>query len=111
NAQSYASVLFGINSSVVKADQMLNIATAAEIIKNNPNGKYLITGYADKATGTADYNLKLSERRANAVANILVNKFGVNKDQLEVKWDGSNQQLFGTNAWNRVAIINLNANK
>lgn len=110
NAQSYASVLFAINSSVVKADQMLNIATAAEIIKNNPNGKYLITGYADKATGTADYNLKLSERRANAVANILVNKFGVNKDQLEVRWDGSNQQMFDNNAWNRVAIINLNAN-
>lgn len=108
-ANGFSTVLFAINSSEIKADQMLNIANAAEIIKNNPEGKYVITGYADKATGTADYNLKLSERRAKSVAKALVQKFGVNENQLVVKFDGSNQQRFENNIWNRVAIIDLNA--
>lgn len=45
---SFTTVLFSINSSSIKADQMLNIANAADIIKKNPNAKYVITGYADK---------------------------------------------------------------
>ncbi|MGL4332542.1 MAG: OmpA family protein, partial [Bacteroidales bacterium] len=89
--------------------QMLNIANAADVIKKSPEGKFVITGYADKATGSAEYNLKLSERRANEVAKALVQKFGVNEDQLVVKWDGSQEQRFENNIWNRVAIINLNA--
>lgn len=108
-AQGFSTVLFSINSSVIKADQMLNISNAADVIKKSPEGKFVITGYADKATGSAEYNLKLSERRAKAVAKALVQKFGVNEDQLVVKWDGSQEQRFENNIWNRVAIINLNA--
>ncbi|MGL5786606.1 MAG: OmpA family protein [Bacteroidales bacterium] len=111
SVQEYETVLFNINSSTVRPDQMLNISQAAEVIKKNPEAKYAITGYADKATGSVEYNLKLSEKRAQAVADILVKKFGVKAEQLEVKWDGSNAQRFENNAWNRVAIINLNPNK
>lgn len=108
-AQGFSTVLFSINSSSIKADQMLNISNAADVIKKSPEGKFVITGYADKATGSAEYNLKLSERRAKAVAKALVQKFGVNENQLVVKWDGSQEQRFENNIWNRVAIINLNA--
>lgn len=108
-AQGFSTVLFSINSSSIKADQMLNISNAADVIKKSPEGKFVITGYADKATGSAEYNLKLSERRAKAVAKALVHKFGVNENQLVVKWDGSQEQRFENNIWNRVAIINLNA--
>ena len=38
----------------------------AEYAKSN-NAKIVVTGYADSKTGTAEYNKKLSEKRAEAV--------------------------------------------
>lgn len=101
----FTTVLFVINQSKVRPDQMLNLANAAKVINANPGKTYTVVGYADKETGTADYNLMLSEKRANAVAKILTEQFGVNPDQLKVSWDGSNQQPFSKEAWNRVVIV------
>ncbi|MGL5785387.1 MAG: OmpA family protein [Bacteroidales bacterium] len=101
----FTSVLFVINKAVVRPDQMLNLANAAEMMKKNPDKTYTVVGYADKETGTADYNLALSEKRANAVAKILTDEFGVNPSQLKVSWDGSSVQPFGKEAWNRVVIV------
>ncbi|MGL5919037.1 MAG: OmpA family protein [Bacteroidales bacterium] len=103
---SFSAVLFNINSSVVGSEQMLNIANAAEIIKKNPEGKFTITGYSDKSTGTLEYNMKLSKKRAESVAKVLVSKFGVKENQLIV--EGSTEQRFDNSIWNRVAVINLN---
>ena len=36
----------------------------AKAIKANPNAKYKIAGFADKATGSASFNQTLSEKRA-----------------------------------------------
>lgn len=101
----FTTVLFVINQSKVRPDQMLNLANAAKVINANPGKTYTVVGYADKETGTADYNMMLSEKRANAVAKILTEQFGVNPDQLKVSWDGSNQQPFSKEAWNRVVIV------
>ena len=38
---------------------------------------FTITGYADKGTGSAEYNMKLSKKRAEAVRDLMVNEFGV----------------------------------
>lgn len=101
----FTTVLFVINQSKVRPDQMLNLANAAKVINANPGKTYTVVGYADKETGTADYNMMLSEKRANAVAKILTEQFDVNPDQLKVSWDGSNQQPFSKEAWNRVVIV------
>lgn len=101
----YTTVLFVINKAVVRPDQMLALSNAAEMMKKNPDKTYTVVGYADKQTGTSEYNMLLSEKRANAVAKVLVDEFGVNPSQLKVTWDGSNVQPFTKEAWNRVVIV------
>ena len=88
---------------------MINLKGYADIIKNNPGKVYQVTGYADKATGTAAYNQKLSEKRAQNVADALVKKFGVNASQLQVVGKGGVSDLYslykGEIQLNRVVIV------
>ena len=44
-------------------------------MKENKNAVYTIIGYADKGTGTKEFNQFLSKARAEAVYNCLVNEF------------------------------------
>jgi OOP family OmpA-OmpF porin len=46
---------------------------AAEALKDNPDVRVTIAGYTD-SIGSEDYNLKLSERRAQAVKQYLVSR-------------------------------------
>ncbi len=62
-----------------------------EILKNYPNAKFSIEGHTD-STGSAKVNQKLSEDRANAVLNALVER-GVNPENLEAKGFGSSQPV------------------
>ena len=58
----------------------------ADAMKADPNTKYVVTGYADKETGTDAFNAKLREERAQSVYKMLV-KYGVNPDQLTTATD------------------------
>ena len=85
---------------------MINLKYYAEIIKSNPGKVYKVTGYADKATGTAAFNQKLSEKRARNVADALVKKFGVNANQLQVIGKGGVDNLYeGGIQLSRVVIV------
>lgn len=55
-------------------------------LKNNPSASVEVIGYAD-ATGNQQYNNKLSERRANAIKDIIV-KSGVNASRVSTKGAG-----------------------
>ena len=91
-------VWFHINFIVDRWDiskkELININAVADLIKSTPNTKYLVCGYADKQTATPAHNLMLSENRANAVYNALVNEFGVNPDQLVKDWKGGVDYMF-----------------
>ena len=65
---------------------------------------FTIVGHADVKTGSAEYNQKLSEKRAKAVYDYLIEQ-GVNKDQLTWKGVGSTQNIFPINNTNRVVIV------
>ncbi|NDW19805.1 OmpA family protein [Dysgonomonas sp. 216] len=98
-------VFFRINSANVDKNQEINIYNTAEYMKANPDAKVKIVGYADKQTGTADYNMKLSEKRAKNVAKTLIEKYNINSNRVNVEWKGSSEQPYKENAWNRVAIF------
>lgn len=91
-------VWFHINFIVDRWDlskkELVNINAVADLIKSTPNTKYLVCGYADKQTATPAHNLMLSENRANAVYDALVNQFGVNPDQLVKDWKGGVDYMF-----------------
>ena len=98
-------VFFRLNSANIDNNQEVSIYNTAQFLKANPNAKVKIVGYADKLTGTAEYNLKLSERRARNVAKVLTDKYKISSDRVQVEWKGSSEQPYKENAWNRVAIF------
>ncbi len=99
------TVRFAINSAVITPEEEVNVYNMAEWMKKNPEEKVLITGYADQDTGTAEYNLELSKKRAEAVYNKMVNEYGVSPERLTVKYDGSETQPYDENNWNRIVIF------
>ncbi len=98
------AIFFKIGSARIDDYGKVNIKLAAEILKANPDKKYKIAGYCDKATGSAPFNQKLSEKRAQAVYDALVAE-GVDKDQLELIGYGGTENMWGKNFLNRVVIL------
>ena len=97
------TILFKFDSSRIDKNQMITLYNVSECVKAN-NTPILVIGYTD-TTGDANYNLGLSERRAKAVANALINDFGVSADMITTQWEGATDKLFDTKSWNRVVII------
>lgn len=98
------AIFFQVGKSTVDDYGKVNLALAAKVLKANPDKKYKIVGYADKATGNSTLNKKLSEMRAQAVYDALVQE-GVSKDQLELVGCGDATNLFDKDSLNRVVIL------
>ena len=73
----------------------------------NKDSKVVLVGSADKQTGTAAYNQKLTERRADTVKKLLIDKYGLSEDNIEIKAEGATNNLFDTPAKNRCVTITL----
>lgn len=107
NNYSENVVYFRLNSAKVDKNQQINIYNTAEFMKEK-NVPIKVIGYADQKTGTADYNLSLSEKRARAVAKELIEKYGISSNQITIEWKGSDEQPYNENNWNRVVIMRAN---
>jgi outer membrane protein OmpA-like peptidoglycan-associated protein len=68
--------LFAVNSSVLQAGAYDELDRVAKVLVKYPQTTIQIAGHTD-STGAEDYNMQLSQRRADAVKNALVGK-GVN---------------------------------
>lgn len=78
----YEMVFFELDRWDVLPEEEVKIAKMATIMKAFPEEKFILTGSADSKTGTVARNQFLSEHRADTVYSVLVNKYGVNPDQL-----------------------------
>ncbi len=74
-------------------------------MKANPEATVTVDGYADEDTGTAEYNQQLSERRAQAVKDVLTGTYGIDASRLSTKAYGSATQPYSENNWNRIVIF------
>lgn len=99
--------VFAFNSSKMTRLMRANVGHLAEEIKSgDPNKTYIVTGFADKETGDANWNMKLSEKRANAVFNCLVEEFGIDASRLKVAFKGGTDNMFYDNRrLNRSVIV------
>jgi len=78
------SVFFDLNSTKINSKKdLINLESLANAVKK-AGAKVLVTGSADSKTGSAPWNQKLSEGRANTVADKLV-ELGVPRANIEVK--------------------------
>jgi OOP family OmpA-OmpF porin len=73
-------VHFDFNKSKIRPGDAAILDEAVSSLKANPNVTINVNGYCD-AIGSEEYNLKLSDRRADAVVNYLVNA-GIPSSQL-----------------------------
>jgi outer membrane protein OmpA-like peptidoglycan-associated protein len=65
-----SGVLFDFNSSKINASVNDNLVKFAETLRQYPDTELLVAGHTDNV-GTEEYNMKLSQQRADAVANVL----------------------------------------
>ncbi len=100
-----ATVRFNIDSSMIADREKVNVYNIAQWMKQNPDQSVVIQGYADRDTGTSSYNMALSQRRAKAVSDMLINEYGISPDRLSVQANGSDVQPYGENNWNRIVIF------
>ncbi|MDF3845074.1 OmpA family protein, partial [Pseudomonas citronellolis] len=69
-------VKFDFDKSRVKQNSYVDIKNLADFMKQYPSTSTTVEGHTD-SVGTDAYNQRLSERRANAVRDVLVNEYGV----------------------------------
>jgi outer membrane protein OmpA-like peptidoglycan-associated protein len=104
-----ADVLFETNKYALSQDAQLKLAKLSGIIQAHPGLNLAIEGYTD-TTGTADYNLKLSQQRADTVREFLVSQ-GLSADTITSKGLGQadpvadNSTAAGRKQNRRVEII------
>lgn len=97
-------VFFTISSGKITVAEMQKVREIAEYMKQHPNSKVTVTGYADKGTGNAKINNRLSELRAKAVVDALTNEFGISASRISSSAKGDTEQPYKEDILNRVTI-------
>jgi outer membrane protein OmpA-like peptidoglycan-associated protein len=100
------AVFFDINSATISARETLQLQLYANAIKA-ARCPYVVVGYADIQTGSLAYNEKLALRRAEAVVQMLVTKFGVSPSLLKATVGNLKNPPFTDTIYNRTAIIRV----
>ena len=98
-------VFFRIGSSTITADQRPNIEMIATYMVNHPKSKVVIKGYASK-DGNYDFNIKLAQRRAEAVKDALMKSYKIPASRIVAEGEGIGN-MFEEESWNRVSICTL----
>jgi outer membrane protein OmpA-like peptidoglycan-associated protein len=102
-------VLFEVDRAELKPGALLNLAPLADFLRENPNRNVLIEGHTDN-TGSAAYNQDLSQRRAEAVRQFLIQQ-GISPGRLIARGYGeaypvtSNSNPAGRQQNRRVEIV------
>ena len=86
------AVQFPTNSSVIGNTYDNEIRRVADALKDNPGTVVEIAGHADN-TGDANYNLNLSQRRAEAVAARLTGPLGVDPEKVSARGYGEEEPV------------------
>ena len=94
NCEGLATVYFPINQYGLSLREKTILKSVAEVMKNHPEQKYTLTGWADNYTGNDQINTNLRNKRVDGVKAYLV-ACGVNADQLNATIDANNLTDFG----------------
>lgn len=78
---AFEDIHFDFNQSTLKPEARTILKRNVQLLKENPNAKIRVAGYTS-ASGTNEYNLSLSERRAKAVQEFLVTEGVITRERL-----------------------------
>jgi outer membrane protein OmpA-like peptidoglycan-associated protein len=89
--ETAGKVLFDFNKANLKPEAIKQLAPVVQVIKDQPGVRILVVGHTD-SVGSDAYNLKLSQRRAESVANYLVQN-GVPRQNIRTEGLGKRQPV------------------
>jgi outer membrane protein OmpA-like peptidoglycan-associated protein len=75
-------IYFDFNKSDVKPESEPALKEISKLLSDSPNLKLFIVGHTDKV-GEVDYNMKLSQARADAVVKVLTTTYKVNPQSMK----------------------------
>ena len=94
---------FLIGKSEIRPDEAFKLGRICQILKDNPDAKIAISGYADSGTGNDDINMTLSQQRAAVVADMLKNA-GIAASRITTSAAGTDKDASQSPESNRVAV-------
>ncbi|QYJ75013.1 MULTISPECIES: OmpA family protein [Shewanella] len=92
NERREVKVLFPNDSSYLAPQYFGQIEELASFMRQFPNTKVTIEGHCSR-TGGYDYNMELSQRRANAVTDVLTQQYGIDSGRLKAVGFGYNNPV------------------
>jgi OOP family OmpA-OmpF porin len=86
------NIMFEIDKDVIRPEYNDEVAKVGDFMKKNPTTTAVIEGYTDEV-GTDDYNMRLSQQRAESVVNALVTDFSIDSSRLSAKGYGKTKPI------------------
>jgi outer membrane protein OmpA-like peptidoglycan-associated protein len=80
--------LFEYDSDVLQGSAVSQLQKLGTLIQRNPKATFTVEGYTD-SFGTPEYNLDLSQRRADSVKQYLVEAMGISPAQIQTRGYGA----------------------
>lgn len=97
------NIHFDLNSSMIRETENDKLNDLCVFLRDNPTRHVLLTGYADKTTGTPEVNTRLSIERSAVVAQYL-REHGIDDARIHTDFKGDRIQPFEFPAANRVCV-------
>ncbi len=108
NNKVVGSILFQLGTTTPISEVNNQLVNVSELLKAFPNAKIQVEGYADKATGSAELNQKLSEDRANYVADMLKKNYNIPEEKIIIKAFGGTQKAYdSTDSEQRAVLLRI----
>lgn len=86
-----SGILFGFDSSTLRPEAQENLEKLSEILGRDDETILMIVGHTD-STGDENYNMRLSERRAQAAANYMISQ-GLSESRVEIEGRGETEPI------------------
>lgn len=84
-------ILFGFDSSTLRSEAQENLGKLSEILNRDEDTILMIVGHTD-STGDEDYNMSLSERRAQSAANYMISQ-GLSESRVQTEGRGETEPI------------------
>lgn len=81
-----SKILFGFDQAVLSEEAKTNLKKLVTVLNDYPDTNIEIQGHTD-SDGTSNYNMKLSQKRANSVSDLLINN-GIKTSRITIKGFG-----------------------
>ena len=99
------TVFFSTAMNEVTAEEDAKLKDLAQWMNENPGTYIYITGYADATTGNPELNMEISKKRAETVAKVLKEKYGINEARIHTSYKGDTVQPYSMPERNRCVVL------